>query len=182
MKSLTIQELLDAEITVYGAEDFDRRESGLSPRRLPAWTRPQLPQAMDVMARMPSGVRLRFQTTSETLGLTLLTTRFVTPPAAPQPVSCNLEIAGELHHASSDLGNIITVDRRNPNDFELQRGDPDTFWFRKLATGSKLCELWLPHNAYVELRSLEIDDGTSVFIQPSFSYYLTHVRNCEHSQ
>ena len=53
-----------AALDIHGALDYDYRDSGISPRRLPDWTRQQLPQPLDIMARMPSGVRIRFSTDS----------------------------------------------------------------------------------------------------------------------
>ena len=52
-------------VEIVGALGFDRSDAGLSPRRLPEWTRPQIPDLfMDGIVRMPSGVRLRFATDS----------------------------------------------------------------------------------------------------------------------
>jgi len=59
-----------------GAMDWDRSEHGISPRRLPAWTRPQVPEVADPVIRMPSGVRLEFATDSASIELDVLTTRF----------------------------------------------------------------------------------------------------------
>ena len=47
-----------------GALDFDRRPTGIVPRRLPSWTRPQVPLFMEITVTMPSGIRLEFATTS----------------------------------------------------------------------------------------------------------------------
>ena len=45
-------------LTMAGALDFDETEAGLTPRRLPAWTRPQVPVFMELMVTQPSGVAL----------------------------------------------------------------------------------------------------------------------------
>ena len=79
MQLLNIKDLLGNPIVAHGAMDYDERGSGISPRRLPAWTRMQTPQMMDVMVRMPSGVRLRFNTTSQRVGIEFLATNMVTP-------------------------------------------------------------------------------------------------------
>jgi len=161
MQRLAINDLLENSIDAYGAMDFDDRGSGISPRRLPAWTRLQMPQVMDVMVRMPSGVRLRFNTGSRRLGVEFLATNTVTPPAQRRPVVFNLETTDTLQTAISDKGNVITLNRSDPTDFKLQRGDADTLWF-DLPEGESNCELWLPHNAFVELRALHIDDNAGL--------------------
>src|SRR3954467_5996499 len=57
-----------------GAVDLERRTAGLMPRRLPAWTREQYPDAfMDFVTTGPSGVRLAFRTTATALQLDVLT-------------------------------------------------------------------------------------------------------------
>jgi hypothetical protein len=138
---------------------------------------------MDVIVRMPSGVRLQFDTDATRLGLTLLATNMVTPPAARRPIVCNLEVAGELRSAASDLGNTLVLDPRKPGAFELERGSEDTFWFADLPAGHKRCELWLPHNAFVELRALVVADGASVVpaaadARPRWVHYGSSISHC----
>ena len=163
---LDIRDLVPEVVEAVGAFDFDERDSGLSPRRLPPWTRRQLPPFVDIMARMPSGVRLRFATDSRRVGLSFLTTTMVLPGRARRPVVCNLETAGRLSTMASLRGNALKVDPTRTDGFELERGDPDTLVFPDLEEGTKTCELWLPHNAYVELRGLVIDDGATVEAAP----------------
>lgn len=153
---LRFEDLIPSPIEAYGAPDFDHRGGALSPRRLPAWTRPQVPALMDVVVRMPSGVRLRFCTDSARIGVEFLATNLVTPPAERRPIVFNLETAGELHTASSQAGNTIVLDRERRGEFELQRGEPDTVWFDGTGTPTDY-ELWLPHNALVELRTLVLE-------------------------
>ena len=164
---LDIRDVVPEVVEAVGAFDFDERDSGLSPRRLPPWTRRQLPPFVDIMARMPSGVRLRFATDSRRVGLSFLTTTMVLPGRARRPVVFNLETAGRLSTMASLRGNALKVDPTRTDGFELERGDPDTLVFTDLEEGTKTCELWLPHNAYVELRSLVIDDGATVATAPA---------------
>ncbi len=175
--------LADGTLEAYGAPDFDERGSGISPRRLPAWTRPQLPVLMDVMVRMPSGVRLRFATDSNRLGVEFLATNLVTPPAERRPIAFNLDCEGELLGAQSTAGNSIVLNSRRPGDFTLERGDADTLWFDLPGEGQKRCELWLPHNAYVELRQLELDPGASLAppqpeSRPRWLHYGSSISHC----
>lgn len=162
MQIRSVRELLDGTISAYGALDFDIRKKGISPRRLPSWTRAQLPDLMDVLVRMPSGVRLRFTTDSSRIALEFLATNMVTPPGERRPIPFNLEVKGVLRSARSTEGNTIVLNPAAPGEFKLERGGPDTVWFDDLPAGRKPCELWLPHNAFVELRSLAIDDGAKL--------------------
>ena len=182
-RSLPVHTLLDGTIDFHGMPDHDTRGTGISPRRLPAWTRLQLPALMDVVVRMPSGVRLRFATDSRRLGLGLLATNLVTPPNERRPVVANLEIEGRLHSAYSSAGNTIVLDPNDPGAFELQRGEPDTLWFDDLPEGVKQCELWLPHNAFVELRTLDLESGATLappapVSRPRWIHYGSSISHC----
>lgn len=167
MPRYTAEQLRQGAVSFFGAFDFDERPDGISPRRLPAWTRMRLPQPMDVMVRMPSGVRLAFATASSALRLQVQTTRMVTPPASPRPAAFDLAIDGEVVQSSSfDGGNRIELDRRDPNNYRLVRGDAYEVAFDGLGTGLKRCEIWLPHNAFVEVRALTVDDATTLEATP----------------
>jgi hypothetical protein len=155
--------LRDGAVSIFGAFDFDVRPNGVSPRRLPDWTRLQVPQVMDAMVRMPSGVRLAFTTDAREIRLSVQTSRLEFPPQPARPAVFDLVVDGEVvqSHATRG-GNTIRLDRRDPSKFELVRGEPDEVVFSGLVSGAKACEIWLPHNAYVELRALEIDDGAGL--------------------
>ena len=183
MQTLPLEALIPDTVDAYGAPDFDRRGQGLGPRRLPAWTRVQLPALMDVMVRMPSGVRLRFKTDSPRIGISFLATNMVTPPAARRPVTFNLETGGRLLAGSSTLGNTIVLNPDKRGEFELRRGEADTVWFEDLDVAEKSCELWLPHNAFIELRSLVIDGGASIRppdaqSRPRWIHYGSSISHC----
>ena len=165
MRTIAITELIPDTVDVSGALDFDERGSGLAPRRLPAWTRLQMPAVMDSMVRMPSGVRLRFATDSRRVGVHFLATDMVIPARPRRPVAFNCEAGGELQAAASTRGNAIVLKPEAPGGFELVRGEPDTLVF-DVPAGSPVCEIWLPHNAFVELRALEIDDGATISAPP----------------
>jgi len=178
------EQLREGAVAFFGALGFDRRADGVSPRRLPDWTRPQLPQPMDVMARMPSGVRLAFETDSRRIALDVQTTKMVTPPQAPRPVAFDLVVDGVV--ASVDVterGNTILLDRRDPTKFELVRGAAHTVEFKGLAAGIKRCEVWLPQNAFVEIRALALDDGSTLAPVPAprqkrWTHYGSSISHC----
>lgn len=160
-------DLAAGAVSVHGAFDFDRRPEGVSPRRLPAWTRPQVPRVMDAIVRMPSGVRLAFETDATTLTLDAQTTRMVTPPVAPQPMAFDLVVDGGPPQVwSSAGGNTIWLDRANPEAFRLERGPAHTVVWSGLPVGRKRCEIWLPHNGFVELRALTLNPGAVLVPTP----------------
>ena len=198
MQKIPIVELVPAVIEMRGALDFDKRTynnkhtgetgTGLSPRRLPDWTRSQVPQVMDVIVRMPSGVRMRFNTDAQQIGLEFLATNLVNPGNERRKIALNLEMmkepaASELHLATSDKGNAIHLDPAVPGKFELVRGEADTLWFKDLPAGNKCCELWLPHNAFVELRALHLEASATISSpdkdeRPRWLHYGSSISHC----
>ncbi len=183
MQELKIHDLWGAPIEARGALDFDLRDSAVSPRRLPSWTRLQVPALMDVMVRMPSGVRLRFATDSSRLGLSFHATNLCTPPAARRPIPFALEVAGRLHEVQSEAGNTIFLDRKRPGAFELERGSGDTVWFEDLPGQEAVCELWLPHNAFISLDRLHLEEGAGLVAapvdeRPRWIHYGSSISHC----
>ena len=183
MQTIPIKELIPDPIHVHGALDFDDRGEGLSPRRLPAWTRLQMPQPMDVMVRMPAGVRLRFATDSRSVGIAFHATNMVIPQRPRRPVVFNLETDGALRQAASTLGNALVLKPEAPGGFELQRGEADVLTFENLPGGETVHELWLPHNAFVELRALLLDDGATLRTappdaRPKWLHYGSSISHC----
>ena len=182
MHLLDSTQLINSPAVFVGALDFDRRPQGVSPRRLPAWTRPQLPRLMDVMARMPSGVRLAFVTDSSRIELSALTTNMVTPPNSPRPAVFDLEIDGEITSVGDTTGNHILLDPADPENFQLIRGEPFVAQFENLGPGCKFCQLWLPHNALVEIRGLGLDDGACLDAPPVITnrwiHYGSSISHC----
>ena len=183
MQTLAIKNLIPHAVNAWGALDFDHRGGGWSPRRLPDWTRTQLPAFMDVMVRMPSGVRLRFATDSRRVGVSFLATNMAVDPGQRRPVVFNLESGGQLFRAQSVAGNTILMKPEEPGGFELVRGEADTLLFDDLPGGEKTCEIWLPHNAFVELRALVLEDGASLHpapaqARPRWVHYGSSISHC----
>lgn len=183
MRELAIGDLWQTTITARGALDEDVRGEAISPRRLPAWTRVQVPPLLDTMVRMPSGVRLRFETDSTRVGLAFHATNMVTPPAERRHIGFNLETGGALLEARSTRGNTIVLDRERPGEFELQRGEPDTVVFDGLPPGRKICELWLPQNAFVSIQRLLVDEDADVGPapgdeRPRWVHYGSSISHC----
>ena len=187
MQRMAIKDLLVDTVDACGALDFDDRGEGLSPRRLPDWTRRQLPSFMDVVVRMPSGVRLRFATDSTSVGISFLASNMVLPSRERRPVVFNLETEGRLLRKESLLGNSIVIKPDTEGGFELIRGEADTLMFDDLPARKKTCEIWLPHNAYVELRSLVVEDGATVHAAPAetrrrWVHYGSSISHCAEAE
>lgn len=167
--------------SLVGALDYDRRPNGLSPRRLPAWTRPQVPEMMDVMVRMPSGVRLVFETDATEIGMSFQTTTMGQRSQARRPAVFNLEVDGETRRADSLRGNHIWLEA-TPGKFEMERGEADVVTFDGLGDHVKTVKLWLPHNAFVELRELRLSDGARVDRvesgRPRWLHYGSSISHC----
>ena len=72
MRDVTID---GEQVAVVGALDLDHTLTGIMPRRLPAWTRPQITDVMlDFVVQAPSGVRLRFRSDTTTVELDVMLT------------------------------------------------------------------------------------------------------------
>ena len=187
MQSFSIKDLIgeidNPKIAFRGALDFDHRNNGISPRRLPSWTRHQVPQMMDVMVRMPSGVRLILETDATQVTLSGLATNMVTPPAMKRDVVMNLEVNGQLFTSRNDEGNTIELDPVNSGAFELKRGSAAQWNFSGLPSGNKRCDIWLPHNAFIELHELSIDAGATLDSpcaskNPKWLHYGSSISHC----
>ncbi|HYM14126.1 MAG TPA: GDSL-type esterase/lipase family protein [Dehalococcoidia bacterium] len=156
-------ELEGGAVRITGALDFDRLPTGIVPRRLPAWTRPQVvdPLLAAVVA-MPSGVRLEFVTDADAIELEAMLTSLQVGTLPLASAAFDLVIDGSLaaRLATGDR-NIIAIDLTTFS-FSFVPGAPATVRFEGLGSGSKRIELWLPQSATVELRALRVPDGASV--------------------
>ncbi|MBK5288395.1 MAG: lipase [Acidimicrobiia bacterium] len=150
-------------VEIVGALDVDRSEAGIAPRRLPAWTRPQIPDLfMDFMVTLTSGVRVTFRTDSPWIELDAMPTGFVITGIPAQPVAFDLVVDEErVARAQGDYGTRLVIDLVTL-DLQVQPGDPAELRFEDLGSEMKSIELWLPQNAATELRSLRVADGSAV--------------------
>ena len=157
MKSISLKTDIPSNIEVVGALDFDQRSEGLGIRRLPDWTRPQVPQGLDVMLRMPSGVRLRIKTNASTIGLDAVTTTFGQAAGNQRPVAFDVQINEQITTVFSPPTNRIVPDGTQQSAFKIERGDTQTVWFENLGDAVKTVEIWLPQNAYVSLQQIHLN-------------------------
>ena len=153
-------------VALVGALDIDRRGSGIVPRRLPGWTRPQVPAFMEIVLTMPSGVRLVFSTDSRNVELDVLPIRLeISKP--PAPAAFDLVIDGDATRTEyTDCGDRLRIDLANRGKATRMRGEAGCVRFTDLPPGTKHCELWLPSSAIVELRALRIDAGANISVTP----------------
>jgi hypothetical protein len=155
--------LLDGPLRLTGALDVDRRKTGIIPRRLPDWTRPQVPPFMVAVATQPSGVRLEFASDTRAIELDLKLARFETPLGEVADAVFDLVIDGaEALAQQGEGGDRVLIDLADPTQVEIRRGEPCTVRFDDLPAGSKQLALWLPANARVELMALRIDSDATI--------------------
>src|SRR3954454_419673 len=84
-------------LELVGALDVERTATAVVPRRLPAWTRPQIPDLfMDAIVAMPSGVRLRFDTDSTAIELDVMLTLIQQLPGELRPAMFDVVIDGTI--------------------------------------------------------------------------------------
>ncbi|CAN5739879.1 SGNH/GDSL hydrolase family protein [soil metagenome] len=162
-------ELQDGPVAFVGALDVERSATGWQPRRLPAWTRPQIPDLfMEAMVQMPSGVRVRFSTDATAIELDVMLTLIRQLPKDLAPAWFDLVVDGDLAgQQPTTEGHVINLSSLDPGDISFAAGEPTTIRFEGLAPGSKVVEVWLPQASSVEVRAVRVDDGATVAAAPA---------------
>ncbi|MEV5748797.1 SGNH/GDSL hydrolase family protein [Actinoallomurus sp. NPDC052308] len=152
--------LLDGPVEIRGALDLERTGAGLRPRRLPSWTRPQIPSPFcELVVAMPSGVRMVFATEATGLELDVLTTKTLDSTGEPSSGGVfELVVDGVPgERVATPDGNVLAMDASGVNPPEITPGEPATVRFGLLPPGRKEVEIWLPQRAQVELIALRAD-------------------------
>ena len=146
-----------------GALDLEATATGFVPRRLPAWTKPQLSDvALEAVVQMPAGVRLEFTSTTTTLELDVQLTLIRQLPRELKLAPFELVVDGDVVALmETPVGHVINLGPAS-DELSFDPGQPATVTFAGLAPQSKRIELWLPQASAVELRALRVDDGASV--------------------
>jgi len=159
---------IDSEVLHFaGALDLEATPTGFTPRRLPAWTKPQISDvAFDAVVQMPAGVRLEVISTTTTLEIDVQLTLIRPLPRELKPAPFELMVDGEVVDlVETSVGHVINL---GPADGEIsfEVGEPTTVAFAGLPAELKRIELWLPHASAVDLRALRVDDGATVEAPP----------------
>lgn len=155
-------------VRVAGIVELAPTPEGATTQRLPAWARSQFMEvAIATVSSMPSGGRLEMVTDATTIELDLLVTRIGFPGRDPWPATLDLVVDGAIvTTAATEEGHLFRLQLPPSTSFDLEPGNATTIRFDGLAPGSKRVEIWLPHNAGVELHALRISDGASVSPPP----------------
>src|SRR4051794_6279747 len=175
--------LTDGPVEIVGALDLDRTDGGISPRRLPAWTRPQVPDLfMEFMVTLGSGVRIAFRTDAPWIELGVLPTGFEVTDTPPPIVAYDLVVDGvRVDRRAVDFGTRLVMDLATL-DLSVRTSPAGTVRFDGLADGMKTVELWLPQSAASELRALRVPDGARIepipHTQPRWVHYGSSISHC----
>ncbi len=161
--------LTGGAVEIIGALGFDGTETGIAPRRLPEWTRHQIPDLfMDFMVTLTSGVRLAFRTDSPWIELDAMPTGFSIVGMPAPPISFDLVVDGvRVARETGAFGTRLVVDVMT-NDLQVEQGEPAHLRFDgggalgQLGGTMREVEIWLPQSAATELRSLRVADGARV--------------------
>jgi hypothetical protein len=177
--------LVDGPVEIVGALELRKSAHGVSPRRLPAWTANQIPDAfMDLMVQMTSGVRVAFRSTTQKIELELLATGIRLEGDVRRPLVFDLVVNGENAQSQATLaGNTLVIDTaRVPFGVRVEAGEACALRFDGLAPGLKEIAIWLPSAATVELRALRIDKDAeiapSVRTSPLWVHYGSSISHC----
>ncbi len=157
-------DLEDGPIEFVGALDLDRSDAGISPRRLPAWTRPQIADPfLDGMVAMASGVRLTFETTSSTIEIDLAATSFrrLGTETRPQVFQLIVDDADPIDVAATNVSAFV-LDPVDPTNVGFEEGGSETIRFDGLGNHVKRCEVWLPQTSTIRFKAMRIDDKSMI--------------------
>lgn len=138
-------------VEVVGALDLAEGARGVRPRRLPAWTAPQIPtRNYDFVLTMTSGVRLATHTAASTIDLVVEIIGIDPKGEWPAPIVIELVVDGQRRASRVVPQSQATL--VDPETYSIvRRGEPVTLRFSGLGDGPKNIELWLPHSCSVEL-------------------------------
>lgn len=180
-------DLFGPQLRVTGALELDAGPNGVGVRRLPAWTRPQIPDPfMDAMVSSCSGVRVELESDTETIELDAAVTSFRYEGRAPRPQVFQLVVDGgaPIDSVAGHAGYFV-LDRRDPTKVGFEGGGVGTARFTDLGPSGQVrrLELWLPHASTIRMTALRVDDGATVQAPPprearTWIHYGSSISHC----
>lgn len=172
-------------VEVRGAFDLDRTPDGWLPRRLPAWTKPQLPDIfMNTMVTMTAGVRIVFATDSPVVELVSHPRTIHQVQAPLRPPVYQLVVDGAVQPDAVALGgSYVHIDRtKGPDGIEFEVGGAVTVRWDDLGDHLKTVEIWLPTNSSVELIALRVAAAAGAqpvpVTRPRWVHYGSSISHC----
>jgi lysophospholipase L1-like esterase len=123
---------------------------------------------MDVVVQMPSGVRIRFATSSTRIEIDVKLTLLQQLPRDLRPAVFDLIVDGTLaRQALTTVGNVFVLGPGGAGDISFRPGDATTIVFEGLDSEPKVIDIWLPQATVVELRGIRVEDNADVSPAPA---------------
>ncbi len=171
----------DPALGFRGAVELRRTAIGIKPHRLPSWADAQMPDpSLQLMAAMPSGVRLVLHSDTQRLCIEAETIGFQMAGTPRRPVAFDLVIDGQLYARLFDeVGATLVVGPQPTVSFEA--GKSCRLLFDNLPPGDKTVALWLPQSAQVEVCSLSIDASASLTAAPNGPHWIHYGSSISHA-
>jgi lysophospholipase L1-like esterase len=159
MRSIPIEHIevahaLELEHTAQGGTIF---------RRLPDWTRAQIPDvAFDLTSTMPTGVRLRLTTDTQAVEVDVMLTMLEIDGRPAKPAVFDLVIDDRLVSSADTLNGTRILVESATRAISFLPGEPTTIRLDTGAITPRTMEIWLPQDVVVEVRDLRVDDTATV--------------------
>ncbi|GAA2956045.1 GDSL-type esterase/lipase family protein [Microbacterium schleiferi] len=145
------------EAPVVGALDLEPGALGVHPRRLPAWTRRQIPdRVFDFVVGMGSGLRIATATAATQIDLEFAVIGIDPAVGATVPATVQLVVDGVV--AGTRVFGLDVQTLVDGTGEITQRHGPVHARFDGLGAGWKAVEVWLPHSTAMELISIAADE------------------------
>lgn len=159
-------------VELAGALDTEPTADGLIPRRLPAWTVPQVPADMHRGVRGSSGVRLRLWPSGDAVTLRLRTAVYHPESAPPQLITA---LRGDAEASVALPATCALTDDGRP--------DPAAPFVEvrvPVPAGEGPVELWLPPGGVTELAGLDAAGVRELPVDPrrSWWHYGSSISQC----
>jgi hypothetical protein len=184
--------LLGSPIEIAGALETVVDASGwVSFSRLPAWTESQYAKGdIGRWAKMPSGVRLRFATSSESVELRVHVYRLTIKDLAEEagPAGFDLLVNGEERSTGQVMkGGVVRLSMDGPavTHEEYIKGESETISFTGLGIERKEIEIWLPSSGVVEIESITTDQeifAPAKDLKKKWVHYGSSISHCIEAQ